>query len=358
MNLLSGSGLLAAALLLVPTLANPAVAAPAASPDATAPLTITARGDLLFLGGDPWSPSSPLTVVVKNLGSTAAKGFFLLRLPASVDLTSVGDCRALPGTPRTWLCGGAELPALGERVYRLAVTSSTPEPVFGLREWGSVAGRDAAGVTERFVDFWINWPDRTSLRLRPTAAPVVDGMTTVRVRVTNTGTFDISGYSLAVTTPAGVRVTAPACSNSGRMDGVGCEIVRPSVLADGATDSFDVRLAVTGGAQTVRLALTPASRYTNKDTALTLRLSGSGGSGAGNATTPPPAGPTATPSPAAPTATPNPSAPTATPAPSTPDVAHLPRTGVSGSTYGLLAAVLLAVGVGLLVLWRRRRIQS
>ncbi|MCG5467179.1 LPXTG cell wall anchor domain-containing protein [Micromonospora sp. LAH09] len=347
MNRLFASGLVAAALLLVPTLAGPAVAAPAASSTAKAAPTITARGDIVFLGGDPWSPSGPLEVTVRNPGSTAAKGFFVLRLPTNTDLTLGGDCRTVQGTPRTWLCGGAELPAGGERVHRLTVASTAAEPVFGAQAWGSVAGRDATGGTDEFSDFRINWPERTSLRLRATAGPVVNGTTTVRVRVTNTGTFDIGGYSFTITTPTGVRVAAPACADSGRMVGVGCEILRPSVLADGATDSFDVRLAVTGGTKTVKLALAPANRYTNKDTTLTLRLTGSGGSGAGDATTPPPAGPTVTPSP---TAT---AGPTATATTSTPEAAQLPRTGVSGSTYGLIGAALLALGIGLLVLRRR-----
>ncbi|MBM0234990.1 LPXTG cell wall anchor domain-containing protein [Micromonospora sp. STR1_7] len=344
MNRLLSSGLLAATLLLAPALAGPAIAAPTAtptaSPSATAAPTITARGDLVFLANDPWFPSGPLEVTVKNPGTAAAKGFFLLRLPAFVDPTSGGDCRTIAGTPRTWLCGGAELPARGERTYRMTVRSSTPEPVFGVNAWGSVAGRDAAGVTDRFTDFRINWPDRTSLRLRATATPVVNGTTTVRVRVTNTGTFDIGGYSFNITTPTGVRVTSPACSDSGRMNGVGCEILRQRVLADGATDDFDVRLTVTGGAKTVRLSLSPSNRYTNEDTALTLRIGGAGGSGAGDATTPPPAGPTAT-------------ATTSAPSTSTPEAAQLPRTGPSGSTYGLIGAALLAVGAGLLVLRRR-----
>ncbi|MBM7493091.1 LPXTG-motif cell wall-anchored protein [Micromonospora luteifusca] len=348
MNRLLSSGLLAAALLFVPTLAGPAAAAPAptASPSATAAPTVTARGDIVFLAQDPWFPSGPLEVTVKNPGATAAKGFFVLRLPNSVEPTSGGDCKAISGTPRSWLCGGAELPAGGERAYRLVVTSSAPKPVFGVSAWGSVAGRDAAGVTDQFTDFRINWPDRASLRLRATAAPVVDGMTTVRVQVTNTGTFDIGGYSLNITTPAGVRVTAPACSDSGRMNGVGCEIPRRRVIADSATDSFDVRLTVTAGTKTVQLSLAPTDRYTNKDSALTLRLGGTGGSGAGDATTPPPADPTATPTP---TPTPTPT----TVGTSTPEAAQLPRTGTSGSTYGLIGAVLLALGVGLLVLRRR-----
>ncbi|MEV4499772.1 LPXTG cell wall anchor domain-containing protein [Micromonospora arborensis] len=344
MNRLLSSGLLAAALLFVPALAGPATAAPAAtptaSPSATAAPTVTARGDIVFLAQDPWFPSGPLEVTVKNPGATAAKGFFVLRLPDFVEPTSGADCRSLSGTPRSWLCGGAELPAGGERAYRLTVTSSTPEPVFGVSAWGSVAGRDAAGVTDGFTDFRINWPDRTSLRLRATAAPIVDGMTTVRVRVTNAGTFDIGGYSFTITTPDGVRVTAPACSDSGRMNGVGCEVLRRGVLADGATDSFDVRLSVTGGTKTVRLSLAPTSRYTNKDTALTLRLGGTGGSGAGDASTPPSADPAAT------------LTPTAV-GTSTPEAAQLPRTGTSGSIYGLIGAVLLALGVGLLVLRRR-----
>ncbi|MEU7675822.1 LPXTG cell wall anchor domain-containing protein [Micromonospora taraxaci] len=345
MNRLLSSGLLAATLLFVPALAAPALAAPAiATPSAEAAPTITARGDIVFLGGDPWSPSGPLEVTVRNPGSTAANGFFVLRLPVDADLLLGEDCRMVRGTPRTWLCGGAELPAGAERVYRLTVGSSAPEPVFGVQAWGAVAGRDAAGVTDEFSDFRINWPDRTSLRLRATADPVVNGTTTVRVKVTNTGTFDIGGYSFTVTTPAGVRVASPTCADRGRMVGVGCEILRPNVLGDGVTDSFDVRLTVTGGTKTVQVSLAPTNRYTNKDTALTLRLNGSGGSGAGDATTPPPAGPTVTPSP---TAT---ASPTATVTSSTPDAAQLPRTGVSGSTYGLVGVALLALGAGLLLL--------
>ncbi|MET8369368.1 LPXTG cell wall anchor domain-containing protein [Micromonospora profundi] len=338
-------GVLAAALYL-PVLAAPAVAGPAPVPTSTAEpavtaaapqATILARGDLVFLSGDPWRPSSPLEVDVKNVGRTAAKGFFVLRLPPNVRLTTVGDCRTVDGADRTWLCGGVELAPEGSRKYRLTVTSSAAKPVFGVKAWGSVAGRDAAGVTDQFSDFRINWPDKTSLRLRATASPVVNGSTTVRVRVTNTGAFAIGGYSLNITTPAGVRVTAPACSDSGRMDGVGCEILRLRTIADGATDSFDVRLAVTGGTRTVTLSLAPSNRYTNKDTSVTLRLNGAGGSGAG-ATTPPPASPTATPT---------------TPSTSPTNAPELARTGASSSTFGLVGAALLALGVGLVALQRR-----
>ncbi|SCF29618.1 LPXTG cell wall anchor domain-containing protein [Micromonospora chokoriensis] len=348
MNRLLSSGLLAAALLLAPALAGPAVAAPTATPTAspshTVAPTITARGGLVFLGGDPWSPSGPLEVSVRNSGITAAKGFFMLRLPESVDLTSGADCRADADTPRTWLCGGAELPARGERTYRLTVLSSHAEPVFGVKAWGSVAGRNATGITDGFTEFRINWPDRTSVGLRATATPVVDGTTRVRVRVTNTGSFDIGGYSLAVTTPAGVRVTAPGCSDSGRMNGVGCEILRPIVLTAGTIDSFDVHLTVTGGEKTVRLSLTPAQRYTNRDTTVTLRLGGTGGSGAGDTPTPSP-DPTAT------AATPSPSA--SVPSASTTQAEQLPRTGPSGGAYALVGAAMLALGAGLLVLRRR-----
>ena len=163
------------------------------------------------------------------------------------------------------------------------------------------------------------------------------------MRVTNTGTFDIGGYSLNITTPTGVRVTAPACSDSGRMNGVGCEILRQRVLADGATDSFDVRLTVTGGTKSVRLSLAPTNRYINRDAATTLRL--------GGRAVPVPATPPPHPRHPADPTTPASTAP-ATPGP---EAAELPRTGTSGSTYGLIGAVLLALGVGLLVL--RRRLQ-
>ncbi|MFC4018079.1 LPXTG cell wall anchor domain-containing protein [Micromonospora sp. GCM10011542] len=337
------AAILATVVLSALAVAGPAVAGPAATPTSTpttgattaaAEATITARAELLPLGGDPWHPSAPLEVDVRNQGATAAKGFFVLRLPQNVGLTSGGDCRPDDGAKRTWLCGGAQLPAGGGRVYRLTVTSSAPEPVFGFNAWGSVAGRDADGVTERPTDFRINWPDRTSLRLRATAGPVVDGVATIRVGVTNTGTFDLGGYALNIATPAGVRVTAPACSDSGRMNGVGCEILRLRALPDGATDGFDVRVAVTGGTKDVRLWLAPVNRYTNKDTSVTLRLTG-GGSGAGDATTPPPVNPTA--------------APTS----STPKAAELPRTGSASTTYVLVGAALLTLGAGLLLLRRR-----
>ncbi|MBM0278260.1 LPXTG cell wall anchor domain-containing protein [Micromonospora tarensis] len=344
------SGLLAATVLALsalsalaaPTVAAAATSTPSVSPSTragTAAPTILARADLVFLKGtDPWFPAGPLEVSVVNQGATAAKGFFVLRLPTGFDLDDHGDCRVLGGAPRNWLCGGAELPARGDRTYRLSISSSSPEPRFGSQAWGSVAGRNAAGVTDAFTDFRINWPDRTSMRLRATATPVVDGTTTVRVQITNTGTFDVGGYAVFVTTPTGVRVSAPECADSGRTNGPGCEILRRRVLADGATDTFDVRLAVTGGTKTVQLTLAPVNRYTNKDTTVSLRLSGAGGSGAGEATTSPSASPSGTPTPTG---------------VSTPEAAQLPRTGASGGTYGLIGAVLVALGTGLLVLWRR-----
>ncbi|MEU8113082.1 LPXTG cell wall anchor domain-containing protein [Micromonospora sp. NPDC048947] len=339
-----GAAVLALSALATPTVAGAAPAKPTVSPSTTAGSaapTILARADIVFLGGDPWHPSGPLEVTVVNEGAAAAKGFFVLRLPQDADLTAGGDCRAGDGAPRTWVCGGAELPAGGDRTYRMTVTSSAAQPVFGVTEWGSVAGQDATGRADRPTDFRINWPDRTTLRLRATAGPVVDGAATIRVLVTNTGTFDIGGYSLNVATPDGVRVTAPGCSDSGRMNGVGCEILRDRRLADGATDSFDVRMAATGGTKSVRLWLAPTNRYTNPDTSVTLRLTGGGSGGGGVATTAPPADPT----------TP------ATTAPATPAVeaTELPRTGTTTIVYGLIGVSLLALGGGLLLL--RRRLQ-
>ncbi|MCG5446268.1 LPXTG cell wall anchor domain-containing protein [Micromonospora sp. NIE79] len=336
-----GAAVLALSALTTPTVAGAAAAKPTVSPSTTAGSaapTILARGDIAFLSGDPWQPSGPLEVKVINEGGTAAKGFFLLRLPPDADLTAGGDCRAGDGATRTWVCGGAELPAGGDRTYRLTVTSSAAQPVFGVTEWGSVAGRDATGREDRPTDFRINWPDRTTLRLRATAGPVVDGAATLRVRVTNTGAFDIGGYSLNVATPDGVRVTAPGCSGRGRMHGVGCEILRERRLASGATDGFDVRVAATGGTTSIRLWLAPTNRYTNRDTSVTLRLT-SGGSGGGGATTAPAADPT-TPA----------TTPPATPAP---EATELPRTGTTTIAYGLIGVSLLTVGGGLLLLRRR-----
>ena len=335
--------MLALSALAAPTVAGAAPAKPTVSPSATAGSaapTIQARADIAFLSGDPWHPSGPLEVKVVNQGGAAAKGFFVLRLPQGADLTAGGGCRAGGGATRTWVCGGAELSAGGDRTYRLTVTSSAAQPVFGVTEWGSVAGQDATGRADRPTDFRINWPDPTTLRLRAAAGPVVDGVATIRVLVMNTGTFDIGGYSLNVATPDGVRVTAPGCSDSGRMNGVGCEILRERRLADGATDSFDVRVATTGGTKSVRLWLAPTNRYTNQDTSVTLRLTG-GGSGGGGATTAPPADPT-TPA-------------TTLPATPAPDATELPRTGTTTVAYGLIGVSLLTIGGGLLLL--RRRLQ-
>ncbi|WP_327032392.1 LPXTG cell wall anchor domain-containing protein [Micromonospora ureilytica] len=342
-----GAAVLALSALAAPTVAGAAAAAlPTVSPSTTvgsAAPTILARADIVFLGGDPWNPSGPLEVKVVNEGGTAAKGFFVLRLPPNAGLTARGDCRAVDGATRTWVCGGAELPAGGDRTYRLTVTSSAAQPVFGVTEWGSVAGQDATGRADRPTDFRLNWPDRTTLRLRATAGPVVDGAATVRVRVTNTGTFDIGGYSLNVaTTPDGVRVTAPGCSDSGRMTGVGCEILRGRPLADGTADSFDVRVAATGGTTSVRLWLGPTNRYTNRDTSVTVRLTG-GGSGGGGVTTTPPTDPTTAPA--------DPTTPPATPAP---EAAEPPRTGTTTVAYGLIGVSLLTLGGGLVLLLRRR----
>ncbi|MFG3705003.1 LPXTG cell wall anchor domain-containing protein [Micromonospora sp. NPDC047670] len=326
----------AVALLALPALAPPASAhAPAPSPTATPAAgtpTVIARADHVFLKGDPWHPSGSMEVAVTNMGTAAARGSFVLRLPAGVGVTSGGDCRADAAAARTWVCGGTELPAGGRRTYRLRLTATAAEPVFGVQVWGSVAGRDAAGVTDRPTDFRINWPDRTTLRLRATATPIVDGKVTLTARVTNTGAFSIGGYALNVVTPDGVRVTAPACSDSGRMAGVGCEIPRPDVLGEDATDTVRVRLSVSGDAPTVRLYLAPTNRYTNEDTSITLRLAADGG-----ATASPSADPSRT----------------ATPTTSATGGTELPRTGPAGAAYALAGAALLALGAGLLLLRRR-----
>lgn len=102
----------------------------------------------------------------------------------------------------------------------------------------------------------------------------------------------------------------------------------------GATDTFRVRLALGSGERRVRLHLAPVNRYTNKDTSVTLRLTGGSG---GGATTSPSARPTGTPTPTAPVEEPG----------------QLPRTGPAGGAYALAGAALLAVGAGLLLLRRR-----
>lgn len=323
---------------LLKTAALAAVAAaltvPSAASAAAPEPDIYARADQAFLAGDPWRPSGPLDVLVGNDGPTSAKAYFVLRLPSGAGLADGGSCRPSGGADaQSWVCGGAELAAGGRRTYRLMLVSTAGEPVFGVSAWGSVAGRSEDGTTEEAREFRISWPDRMPLRLRATAQPVVDGKTVLKVRVTNAGTFAIGGYSLNVATPAGVRVTAPACSDSGRMNGVGCELLRIRELAAGATDAFDVRLTVSGGPKTVRLYLAPDNRYTNEDTEVTLRLAVTSN------TTPSPV-PSAT------------SAPAALPgAPTSPG--QLPVTGSDAGKYALAGVALLLVGAGLLIGRRR-----
>jgi hypothetical protein len=301
-------------------LAMLSLAPPAAAREPEPP--ISALATRVALGGDPWRPTGTLRVEVVNTGTEPVAGSFVLHLPESVVPTRSPVCRRADGPHQpAWVCGGANLPAGGRKVYSVPVRSTLLEPTFGTQALGWVAGRTADGRQERQREFVIAWPDRLPLRLAATAGRWVDGHVDVAVRVTNAGTFTLGGYSLNVRTPDGVRVTSPRCTDSGRMSGAGCEIFRGSRLKAAATDAFTVRLSVKPGKASVRLFLAPTNRYTNHDTVVTLRLDQEAATGPG---TRPDTGPS------------------------------LPRTGARPAVAVGVAAALIAVGA-LLVIGLRRR---
>jgi LPXTG-motif cell wall-anchored protein len=268
----------AAAAVVTPVFAFP-------SPASATPGPITALPHKVALGGSPWLPSGELVVDVGN-GGAEQKGAFVVHLPHTVKLEPTKRCRAADGDGSTWICDTDTIPAGGSRTYTLAVTSTIPEPAFGISDEGWVEGRTTTGEASNRVEFTIAWPDKLPLRLAATSGPVKDGFADVEMRVTNAGTFTMGGYSLMVKFPKGLTVVSPRCDDSGRMDGVGCEIYRPGPLKAGATDRFTVRMKVTTAPVTVPLFLAPTNRYTNKDTKLDLTLK------AAPATTDDDAGPT------------------------------------------------------------------
>jgi hypothetical protein len=244
---------------------------------------ISAAAERVALGGDPWHPSSTLTVNVVNQGSSRERGFFTLTLPSTAKIDAAGDCESLVEADGTWLCGGEELAPGANHTYELPISSATIEPAFGTSSLGYVAGRTQDGRNGRRNDFLISWPDKMPLRL---AAKTSGARTQVAVTVTNAGTFRIGGYSLMINLPAGVRVTGPACHDAGRMDGQGCELFRDEPLAAGASDKFTVSFALGGDPEKVKFFLAPSNRYTNKDTEVTLTLGKAASASASSRTAP------------------------------------------------------------------------
>ncbi|HLL66024.1 MAG TPA: hypothetical protein VK453_09790 [Micromonosporaceae bacterium] len=244
----------------------------AAVPDAP----IEADADDVHLAEDPWLPLGQLTVRVRNTGPDPAEGHFVLYLPPTAKPEPAQGCTPADGPLQpTWICGGEVIAAGGSRTYQVGVRSTTFEPVFNINQQGWVEGKLLTGGHGGRDTFQLNWPTRLPLRLAATAGRPVDGHVDVRVRVTNPGSSPVGGYSLMVQTPTGVRVTSPACSDSGRMSGVGCEVYRGAQLSPGTTDSFTVRLATGAARSRVRLYLAPTNRYTNRDTEVSLRIGGS-----------------------------------------------------------------------------------
>ncbi len=238
--------------------------------------TISAHADMALLTGNPWHPGADTDVVVRNDGPVSAPGSFLLTLPEGVALGATDICEAVPeGGGRTWLCGGAQIPAGGSRTYPIRVNAQAEPPEFGVQRYAYVTGRDHQGRLGRRTDFRISWPDRTQLRLTATKGSTVDGATKIAVRVRNAGSFPIGGYSLSVETDTGMRVISKGCNPVGAETGP-CQIGRNAVLKAGAADRFTVTLALAAGnrPQSVHLLLTPSGRYTNPDTMATLTWRG------------------------------------------------------------------------------------
>ncbi len=249
---------------------------PGAASAAGTPARIEASPQRVALDGNPWVPAGRLAVAVKNHGPGTARGYFVLHLPAGVELVRGGGCRRADGPHQpAFICGGKSLRAGATARYRVALRSTIPEPVFGVRVGGGwVEGKNLRGGHGKRRAFAVGWPARLPVRLAATAGPRTGRHVDVAVRVTNAGRSRLGGYSLNVTTPAGVTVVAPACSRSGRMNGVGCEVYRSRPVGPGRTDAFTVRLAVGDVRRSVRLYLAPGNRYPNRDTTVTINVGG------------------------------------------------------------------------------------
>lgn len=246
-----------------------------ASADDT-PALIEAVPQSVTLGQDPWVPTGDLAVAVKNHGPGTADGHFLLHLPNGVQLAPGTDCQRADGPLQpAYVCGGKSLVVGATATYRVTLRSTTLEPVFDVRvDGGWVEGKNLRGPHGKRVAFAVSWPATLPVRLDAKAGPRTDGYVDVAVRVTNAGRSTLGGYSLNVMMPAGVTVVSPACSDSGRMNGAGCEVYRSSQVRAGATDAFTVRLAVGDTVRSIRLLLAPGNRYPTSDTETTVKVGG------------------------------------------------------------------------------------
>ncbi len=247
------------------------------------PARIEAVPQNVALNQDPWSPTGDLTVKVKNHGPGAADGHFVLHLPSGVELGRKTDCVRADGPNQpAYVCGGKSLAVGATATYRVKLRSTNLEPVFDVRvDGGWVEGKNPRGGQGTRKAFTVSWPVKLPVRLAATAGPVTDGSVGIAVRVTNAGRVALGGYSLNVVTPAGVTVIWPSCSDSGRMNGVGCEVYRPGQVPVGATDTFTLRLAVGDAARSIRLFLAPGNQYTNSDTEVTVKVGGKAASAGG-----------------------------------------------------------------------------
>lgn len=243
---------------------------------ADTPAVIEAVPQDVTLDQDPWVPTGDLAVVVRNHGPGTADGQFVLHLPNGVELAPGTGCRRADGPHQpAHICGGTPLKVGATATYRVKLRSTTGEPVFDVRvDDGWVEGKNPLGGHGTRRGFTVNWPAKLPVRLAATVGPRTGGHVDVDVRVTNAGRTALGGYSLNVTTPAGVRVLSPTCSDSGRMNGVGCELYRAGQVAPGGTDAFRVRLAVGDNARSVQLRLAPTNRYSGGDTQVTVKVGG------------------------------------------------------------------------------------
>jgi len=262
--------LLIAAMSLV-ALAVPATPAFARSAAALDPEPISVKVSAVQLGGNPNRPTGILTVTVKNDSTRTERALFEIDLVSSLKLGPSTDCMpAVPNAPGRTLhkCGGWDL-APGKTVtVTVPLVAAQPEAAFGIAlRGGHVRGESQDGRTGLPQDFFVTWPQQTTLGLGVVKDPL--DPESVRVTARNTGTVALDAYSLIVMTPAGVTVTSTACLASD--DGQFCEVKRDSKLAAGASDAFQLHLAV-DGVKDVRFFLAPSARYTNSDTTATVSL--------------------------------------------------------------------------------------
>jgi hypothetical protein len=257
-----------AALLLAPTTAAVATGAQAADG------TISATSPDMVLTEAPLRRASAMSdVVVRNSGTTATQGFFLLDLPEGIELGATDICDTVGAGMSYWLCGGGEITAGGSRTYQIRLTAEPGEgdPEFGVHRPAFVTGRTADGRLGTRDRIEVTWPATSRATLVATKAAAGESQAKINIKVTNRGTYDLPGYLVDVVLGSGMSPISGSCVVEPD-DPIGCQVRRTKVLPIGATDTFWVTVALSPepALQSVEVHLSPGSRFVGGGTSTVL----------------------------------------------------------------------------------------